>query len=222
MFSFVFAFLRLYRLWFAAVAGYLIGSILTADLVSKAANRGKDANVDLRATGSGNPGAGNAFANLGKRWGVAVLVGDILKGGAGSQAGRMIAGDNGAYIAATASVIGHCFPAWTEFKGGKGVATSAGTTLVCFPAYIPFEMASVGGSFAISRHAGKATAAGCTMFVVLSWAWRRFNLRNGWGPQPTAAMPLYALATSGIIAYKFLTAPEHMGDLKDRAMESEA
>lgn len=203
---------RLYRLWLAGVAGYLIGSILTADLASRVANLGNDDAVDLRATGSGNPGAGNAFANLGKGWGAAVLVGDLLKGGAGAQAGRMIAGDGGAYFAGTASVIGHCFPAWTEFRGGKGVATSAGTTLVCFPAFIPLEVAGVLGSFAATKSAGKTTAIVCGLFVISAYTWRRFGWRNAWGPTPTSALPLYVLATSGLMAYKFLTAPKHMGD----------
>ena len=212
----ILAILRLYRLWLAAVAGYLIGSILMADLVSKVANRGKNESIDLRATGSGNPGAANAFANLGKRWGVAVMAGDILKGGAGAQAGRIIVGDTGAYVAATASVVGHCFPAWADFRGGKGAATSAGTTLVCFPSYIPFEALSVGGSFAVSRHAGKATAAGTALFVTLAFAWHRFRLPNAWGTKPTLGLPLYAIVTSAIMGYKFWTAPKHMGDIKDR------
>ncbi|MGI8925445.1 MAG: glycerol-3-phosphate acyltransferase [Tepidiformaceae bacterium] len=203
---------RLYRGWLAAVAGYLIGSILTADVAARLANRGRTASVDLRATGSGNPGAANAMANLGTGWGAAVLAGDILKGGAAAQAGRIIAGDGGAYVAATAAVAGHCFPAWSGFRGGKGVATSAGTTLVCFPAYIPIDSALVVTSWLASKHAGKATAIASTVFVASAWAWRRFRLPNAWGTKPTTGLPLYALATTAIIAYKFLTAPRHMGD----------
>ena len=216
MFSFVWTVVRLYRLWIAAIAGYLIGSILTADAVSKAANRGKSEAVDLRSTGSGNPGAGNAFANLGKRWGVAVMVGDILKGGAGAQAGRIIAGDTGAYVAATASVVGHCFPAWADFRGGKGVATCAGTTLVCFPTFIPFEITTVAGTFAVTRHAGKATAAALAMFTVFAVVWQRFGLPSAWGPKPGPGLPIYAAAASAIVVYKFLTAPKHMGDVAER------
>jgi len=212
MFSPIRAVIRLYRLWLAGAAGYLIGSILTADLVSRTANRSTGEAIDLRATGSGNPGAANAVANLGRKWGVAVLLGDILKGGAGAQAGRIIAGDSGAYLAATASVVGHCFPAWTEFRGGKGAATSAGTTIVCFPAYLPLEIAVVGGGYAATKSAGKATFSVCALFVVLAFVWRRFGWPNAWGTPPTLGLPLYALAISSIMAYKFATAPEHMGD----------
>ncbi len=196
----------------ATLAGYLIGSVLTADVVAHVARRRGGEAVDLRATGSGNPGAANVMANLGTGWGVAVLVGDILKGGAGAQAGRMLAGNAGAYLAATAAVIGHCFPAWSRFRGGKGVATSAGTTLVCFPAYIPVDVGLVALSWVASRHAGKATAVASAAFVLAAYSWHRFQLPNAWGTKPTAALPLYAAATSVLIGYKFLAAPRHAGN----------
>ena len=141
--------------------GYLTGCILSADIAARLANSGARKPVDLRAVGSGNPGGANAMANLGPGWGVAVILGDIAKGGLAAQAGRIIAGNAGAYFAATAAVAGHCFPAFSNFRGGKGVGTSAGTTLVCFPAFIPIDVALVAGSFAWSKHAGKATAATC-------------------------------------------------------------
>ena len=206
--------IRLYRLWVAAVAGYLVGCILTADIVAKLANRRRAEQVDLRAVGSGNPGGANAFANLGKGWGAAVILGDIAKGAIGAGAGRIIAGDAGAYAAATASVAGHCFPAFANFRGGKGVGTSAGTTLVCFPAYIPFDVALITGSFVWSRHAAKATYAASTVFCLAALAWRLFRWGNAWGTKPTLGLPLYAFATTAIIFYKFLAAPAHMGDVK--------
>ena len=212
------AIVRTSRRWFglgiAAIVGYLVGSVLTADAVSAAARRHSGERVDLRATGSGNPGAANAMANLGAGWGIAVLVGDILKGSAGAQAGRVIAGDGGAYLGATAAVAGHCFPVWSGFRGGKGVATSAGTTLVCFPAYVPVDIGLVGLSWAASRHAGKATAIASIAFVAAASAWNRFRLPNAWGTKPTGGLPLYAAATTAIIGYKFLTAPRHVGDRK--------
>ncbi len=205
---------RAYGVWVAAVAGYLIGCILTADIVAKLANRRRAEQVDLRVVGSGNPGGANAFANLGKGWGAAVILGDIAKGGLGAQAGRLIAGDAGAYAAATAAVAGHCFPAFANFRGGKGVGTSAGTTLVCFPAYIPIDVALVTGSFAWSRHAAKATYVASTVFCLAALGWRLFGIRNAWGTKPTWGLPLYAMGTTAIIFYKFFSAPAHMGDVK--------
>ena len=191
----------------AAVMAYLIGSLSFAVIVSRALSL-----PDPHSYGSGNPGAANAIANLGAGWGIAVLAGDLLKGAAGAQAGRIIAGDNGAYLAATAAVAGHCFPAWSGFRGGKGVATSAGTTLVCFPAYVPVDVGLVGLSWFASRHAGKATAIASIAFVGAAYAWKRFRLPNAWGAKPTGGLPLYAAATTAIIGYKFLAAPRHVGD----------
>ncbi len=203
---------RLYRLWVAGVVGYLLGCVLSADIAAKLANRRAAERIDLRSVGSGNPGGANAFANLGKGWGMAVVAGDIAKGGLASAVGRAIAGDAGAYFAATTAVAGHCFPAFANFKGGKGVGTSAGTTLVCFPAYIPIDVGLVVASYVWSKHAGKATAVASVVFSVAALAWHVLRWGNGWGTKPTRGLPLYAWATTGIIAYKFFSAPRHMGD----------
>lgn len=203
---------KAYRVWVAGVAGYLVGGILTADLVARAAARRDGEQVDLRTTGSGNPGAANVMANLGTGWGVAVLAGDIAKGAAGAQAGRWIAGDAGAYAAGIGAVAGHCFPAFARFKGGKGVATSAGTTVVCFPAYIPIDVGLIALSWIGSRHATFATLAASAAFSGSAVAWWKRGWPTAWGTRPTAGLPLYALVTSGIIAYKFLKAPAHFGN----------
>lgn len=166
------------RLGVAAAAGYAIGSVLSADLVSRLATRRTGNAVDLRATGSGNPGAANVMANLGTSWGIAVLAGDMIMGVAVAQAGRAIAGDAGAYLAASAAVLGHRFPAWSGFRGGKGVATSAGTTLICFPAYVPIDAGLVAASWVASRHAGKATAGASAAFVVAGFAFRRPGVQS--------------------------------------------
>lgn len=193
------------RLGLAAVAGYLIGSVLAADAVSQLARRRAVA-VDVRATGSGNPGAANVMSSMGKSWGVAVLAGDMAKGAAAAQAGRLLAGGNGAYLAGTAAVAGHCFPLWSGFRGGKGVAASAGTTWACFPAYVPIDVGLAALGMFVSKHAGKATAIASGAFVLAAVVWRRFQLPNLWGPRPTMGLPLYAATTSAIIGYKFLSA----------------
>lgn len=209
--------IRAARLIVATAFGYLIGSILTADIASRAARTVRAGAVDLRAVGSGNPGAANAMANLGKSWGTAVLVGDIAKGAVAGAGGRWVGGANGGYAAAAAAVAGHCFPLWAGFKGGKGVATSAGTTFTVFPAYVPIDLGVVAVSWMASKHAAKATLTASAMFVLAAYAFYRRSWGNLWGPPATAGLPLYAAATSAMIAYRFITAPSHKGNVNQGA-----
>ncbi len=205
------------RLIAAGILGYLAGSFPTADLVSKYATD-RSGGVGLRAAGSGNPGAVNVATVLGRKWGLSVLAGDMIKGIAACLLGRAVASDNGAYLAGTTAVAGHCYPAWSGFGGG-GVATSFATTLVCFPPYAPFDLAVFTATFFLSRgRASLATEAPDTqppglrsIFVASGvfsaaaaywWLRRKGNL---WGPKPTVGLPLYALATSGIIAFRIMT-----------------
>jgi glycerol-3-phosphate acyltransferase PlsY len=104
----------------AAALGYLLGTIPSADLAARLASRGT---VNLRDAGTGNPGAANAASLLGPRWGAGVMAADIAKGFVACQAARLVAGEPGAYVAGTAAVVGHCYPVWSGFRGGKGVAT---------------------------------------------------------------------------------------------------
>ncbi len=205
----------------AGVLGYLIGSFPTADLVSKyVTRRSGGAGVDLRAAGSGNPGAVNAGKLLGRNWGLIVLAGDMIKGIAACLLGRATGGDNGAYLAGTTAVAGHCYPAWSRFRGGRGVATSFGAALVCFPAYAPMDLAVAVAAFFLSKgraslaagpdaqpaaRTGTLVASGIFSAAATYWWLRRKG--NLWGPRPTVGLPLYALATSGIIAFRLLTWP---------------
>jgi glycerol-3-phosphate acyltransferase PlsY len=172
-----------------------------------AARRDAGKAVDLRAAGTGNPGTLNAAKLLGWRWGAVVLAGDLVKGALASLLGRAIAGDNGAYAGGSGAVIGHCAPVWNGFRGGKGVATSAGTSLVCFPVYVPVDVSLAAGTLALSRgRAEWATYLASAVFVAAALYWWRRGKGNAWGPRPTVGLPLYALSTSAIIAYRFLTA----------------
>src|SRR3954454_670590 len=104
----------------AIVAGYLLGTFPSADLVTRLATRGK---VDIREVGSGNLGTLNAIHELGTIWGIVVLVLDVAKGIAAALLGWVLGADAGAYLGPTAPIVGHIFPLWTGFRGGKGVAT---------------------------------------------------------------------------------------------------
>ncbi|WHH59866.1 glycerol-3-phosphate 1-O-acyltransferase PlsY [Petroclostridium sp. X23] len=104
----------------AAIISYLLGSINSSILVGRLW-----ANVDIRNYGSGNAGATNTLRTLGKSAAVVVLLGDVLKGVIGVIIGKYIAGDLGMLAAGVACVLGHNFPVYFGFKGGKGILTSA-------------------------------------------------------------------------------------------------
>jgi len=198
-----------FKIGLAALTGYLAGTFPTADIVARyVATQNGDQTVDLRSAGTGNPGALNAAKMLGWKFGAIVLAGDIIKGAFASAAGRALAGDNGAYVAGSGAVMGHCAPVWSGLRGGKGLATSAGTALVCFPAYMPVDIALAAGTLALSRgRAGTATYVASAIFIAAAVYWWRAKKGNLWGPKPTAGLPLYAITSSAIIAYRFLTAP---------------
>lgn len=189
----------------AAGAGYALGTIPSADMAARLATRGR---TDLRATGSGNPGAANAMAVLGSGWGLGVLAADIAKGAAAGAAGRRLAASTGAHVASTAAVVGHCFPVWSGFRGGKGVATSVGQCLVTFPAYVPIDLtvAAATATRRFRRRSYAATAAASGTWVVSSLVWWRRGWPNLWGPAPTVALPLAALTSSAVILSRFAAA----------------
>ncbi len=119
-----------------ALVAYLLGSIPTGFLVAKA--RG----VDIRTVGSGNIGATNAFRVLGKGLGVFVLLMDALKGWVAVIVGAAIVdavlpgGPPLEFLRITAgitAILGHNFTCWLHFKGGKGIATSAGVLIALVP-----------------------------------------------------------------------------------------
>ena len=198
--------MRLGRVGAAIAVGYLIGTFPTADLVARRWSRGA---VDLRSTGSGNPGSANAAAVLGARAGATVLAGDITKGAAAAAFGAAIAGPIGAHAGSTASVVGHCFPVWTGFRGGKGVAASIGQCLATFPAYFPID-AAVGIATAAMpwwrQRAFAATTVSSVCWVLGGVVWWRKGWSNAWGPRPSAALPLASAVSSVVIAERFLAA----------------
>ena len=187
----------------AAVVGYLLGTIPSAGVVAWLATRGE---INLREAGSGNPGAINAIKMLGTRWGLVVLAADIAKGAAAGLLGRVIAGDPGAYAAATAAIAGHIFPVWSHFRGGKGVATSAGSCLAVFPAYFPIDMVVAGASALKSRRADLGTQVACLIWIASAAIWWAADLPNLWGPDPSVGLLVFALIGSAMILYKCRTA----------------
>jgi glycerol-3-phosphate acyltransferase PlsY len=214
--------MRLARFVGAGVLGYLIGTFPTADLVARRASGGT---VDLRRAGTGNPGGANALKVLGKKAGVAVMVGDVAKGAGAGALGGLVAGPAGAHLAGTSAVVGHCFPVWTGFRGGKGVAAGYGQCLATFPVYFPVDLAVAG--LTAANPLWKQRAYTATIVSNVAWvaagllAWRR-GWRNLWGPRPSAGLPLAALVSSAVITYRFMAAPSGMVDAVARESEAAA
>lgn len=110
------------------LVGYLLGSIPVAVLV------GRRRSVDLRAVGDRNPGYWNAKEQLGRRAAVPVFVGDALKGALAALVGSAL-GDAWwvGYLAAAAAMVGHAYPVFAGFRGGRSVLTFVGAVVVLSP-----------------------------------------------------------------------------------------
>lgn len=106
------------------LGGYVLGA------VSPAATLARWRGVDLRVSGSGNPGATNVGRALGPRWGVLVGVLDVIKGALPAAAALALVDRPAAYVVAAAAVLGHVTSPFLRGRGGKGVATSLGVLLV--------------------------------------------------------------------------------------------
>lgn len=105
------------------LGGFLIGSVDFGVILPRL--RG----VDIYAKGSGNPGASNVLRSMGRGMAGAVVLGDLAKGFVAAMAGDLVVGEAVGFAAGFAAVLGHCFPVWHRFHGGKGVSAAAGVTL---------------------------------------------------------------------------------------------
>jgi glycerol-3-phosphate acyltransferase PlsY len=106
------------------IGGYLLGSIPFGLILTRLAGAG-----DIRSIGSGNIGATNVLRTGRKGLAAATLIGDALKGTLAVVAARQLAGVDAGAIAALGAFLGHLFPVWLKFKGGKGVATYIGVLI---------------------------------------------------------------------------------------------
>lgn len=109
---------------FIAIISYFLGNISFAYILGKLFTK-----KDVRDFGSGNAGTTNAMRVFGKKIGIMVFIGDVLKGVLAVIIGRNFGGQMGAYIAGASVIIGHNWPVLLNFKGGKGVATTIGVMI---------------------------------------------------------------------------------------------
>ena len=118
------------KYFLVALIAYLLGSLNFAIIISRAVFK-----QDIRTQGSKNAGSTNAFRVMGKKWGTVVALGDIAKGAAAVLVGYGLAlalnltPDMAKLVGGLLAIIGHCFPLYFGFKGGKGVMTTAAVML---------------------------------------------------------------------------------------------
>jgi len=155
-----------FNLFWPVIVGYLIGSFPTAFLAVRWKSK-----ADIRKTGSGNVGTLNSYeVTRSKAVGLTVLVVDVLKGASAVAVGRTLVPGLpfvGAAFAGTAAVIGHSYPIWLLFKGGRGLASAAGAMgLLSFP-LVGAWLAAWGIGFAITRAVNVASFIACVLLLGL-------------------------------------------------------
>jgi glycerol-3-phosphate acyltransferase PlsY len=185
--------------WVALLpAAYLLGTFPSAALVARANG------IDITAFGSGNPGASNVTRALGWRKGIWVFVLDALKGAIAAGLGLLADGRPAAYCLGAAAIVGHVFPIFSRFRGGKGVATGAGVMAVLHP-LVTVVLAVVW--IVVSRVTSKASIASIAVIALLPV-----------GLIATGAPGWELAATIGLCA---LVMARHLGNLKRLASRKE-
>lgn len=160
----------------AVIFGYVLGSLPVALWV------GRRHRLDLREVGDRNPGAWNALEQLGARRAAPVFAGDGLKGLLAGIAGGALAGTAGAYCAVLGAMVGHSFPIFARFRGGKAV------------------MAFAGGAFALSPWAATLALAICALVSLAgSFRWGARIAVFGFPLAQLAFAPIEHVAATGAL-----------------------
>ncbi|EPR09720.1 glycerol-3-phosphate acyltransferase [Sphingobium indicum IP26] len=155
---------------FVLLIGYLLGSIPFGLLLTRFTGAG-----DLRKIGSGNIGATNVLRTGRKELAAATLLLDLLKGGAAVLVGAALV-EGGGPMAGGMAFIGHCYPVWLRFAGGKGVATMMGVvTALYWPAGIVFAVVWLGALFGTKWSSVGGMAAAVSAPVAM-WCFGRIDL----------------------------------------------
>lgn len=189
------------------IAAYLLGSIPFGYLIVRAKEGG-----DIRQTGSGGTGATNVSRRAGKTAGVLTLLLDALKGVAAVVIAMWVLspaeGEQGSVTlqvsaawwvaaAALAVMIGHIFPVWLRFRGGKGVATGVGVFLVLMPAIVGIAALIFVGIVLVTRYVSLGSIVGALSIPLLALLEHKFLL-----PHPNFA-PLMTVAVVGALLIVF-------------------
>jgi glycerol-3-phosphate acyltransferase PlsY len=151
--------------WLVLLGGYLLGSIPFSFLVARLCGV-----ADVRAVGSGNVGATNVMRAAGRVAGVAAFALDAGKGAAATACAlALAAAPPRPALAAVGAVLGHMYPVWLGFRGGKGVATGAGAFLPLVPLASGAALATFALTLALTRYVSLSSIAGALCLALAAW-----------------------------------------------------
>lgn len=182
-----------------ALISYLIGSVPAGYLAGRAAG------IDIRKVGSGNIGATNVLRVLGKRYGYPVFLFDFLKGTAAVEISILIFNSTHhaeasrelcAILAGVSSVIGHSYPVWLGFKGGKGVATSFGVVFGLIPVAALIAVMVWLITFGMTRYVSVASMTAALTLPITALAMLDLKQLNG----PT--LLLFSICLAAIVIWR--------------------
>ena len=183
----------------AATIGYLLGSCPNGFLI------GRLRGVDIRQHGSGNIGATNVLRVLGKKWGYLVFALDAFKGFAAVRLAFYLASvlnPDGGYrelvgiAGGLACILGHTFPVWLRFRGGKGVATSAGVLLGLMPLAVVSVFLVWLGLFKATRYVSVASIGAAFALPFFVALYLRINMLTG------ASLLPFSILIAGVVIWR--------------------
>lgn len=194
-------------LLYSALLGYLIGSLPTASAIARLRH------IDLRSSGSGNPGTNNARKLGGLRLATPILIVEFAKGVTCVALGGLIAGDAGSVVAGVSGIAGNVFNVWYRFAGGKGLAITGGVLLALWPAGFVVVVATIAVGAMVAKSTGMASLIAIFVMIAIALAWAARQWPNGWGIENVSLLPYFAVAVGVIVA------PKHLLDARDRLRE---
>ena len=153
-----------WSLGLVAALGYALGSIPFGLLLTHWAGAG-----DIRAIGSGNIGATNVLRTGRKSLALATLLLDLAKGAVPAVLGHLWLGPAGAVLGGAGAIIGHCYPVWLGFRGGKGVATAAGVVLGLTPGLFALMLGAFVLVVAFTRWVSLGSIMAACIAPVAAW-----------------------------------------------------
>lgn len=176
----------------ALLVGYLIGGTPTADWLARRAG------IDLRTSGSGNPGANNALRLGGRGLAIRVLLAEVLKGVACVVVGGVIAGQAGMVLGGIGAVAGNVFNPYRRLRGGQGLAITAGVLCTATPAAGLAGIAAIAVAARILHRSAPAAIIALLVVVVVS-AWLPMA---PWGMTDPSHATLLAGGVAAVVAPK--------------------